>query len=369
MRAVVFCGPSLPAQARENFEGIEYLPPVKQGDVYKAAQRNPAAIGIIDGYFDGMPAVWHKEILWAICQGIAVFGGASMGALRAAEMEAFGMRGVGRIFEEYRSGRLEDDDEVALVHGPAEIGYPALSEPMVNVRATLDRARGEKILSAEEADMVAARAKDIFYKDRNWEVILSELSFDGAKKDSLSKWLSTGKTDLKQEDALELLSEIERFISSGDTPERPDLNFENTETWVNASWLNEPTESSAEIRAILENLAKDEKLAQSIQDKALLALLAEIEADRIGLKPSSTSILEEENAFRERNELFSGQLLDEWAEQNGIDRRQLRRMMAGRASIRQLISEYEQELGARIVDQLRLDGSYERFKPDGDERE
>ena len=87
----------------------------------------PQAIGIIDGYFQWAPAVWHKEILWAIQQGVHVFGAASMGALRAAELAPFGMRGVGRIFEAYRDGVLpgsgdepfEDDDEVAVVHGPA----------------------------------------------------------------------------------------------------------------------------------------------------------------------------------------------------------------------------------------------------------
>ena len=54
----------------------------------------PGAIGVIDGYFDGVPSVWHKEILWALSQGIRVFGGASMGALRAAELDGFGMTGV-----------------------------------------------------------------------------------------------------------------------------------------------------------------------------------------------------------------------------------------------------------------------------------
>ena len=59
----------------------------------------PAVIGIIDGYFEIVPTVWHKEILWAMAQGIHVFGAASIGALRAAELDAFGMRGIGRIYE------------------------------------------------------------------------------------------------------------------------------------------------------------------------------------------------------------------------------------------------------------------------------
>ena len=46
-----------------------------------------------------------------------------MGALRAAELHVFGMVGVGRVFELFRDGLLEDDDEVAVAHGPADSGY------------------------------------------------------------------------------------------------------------------------------------------------------------------------------------------------------------------------------------------------------
>src|SRR5512132_542369 len=113
-RAYIFTGPTLaPAEARAVL-GATYLPPAAQGDVLRAALRRPHAIGIIDGYFERVPAVWHKEILWAMAQGIHVFGSSSMGALRAAELHAFGMIGIGAIFEAYRDGELEDDDEVAV---------------------------------------------------------------------------------------------------------------------------------------------------------------------------------------------------------------------------------------------------------------
>ena len=64
-----------------------------------------------------------------------------MGALRAVELEPFGMIGIGRVFEAYRRGFLEGDDEVAVLHGPAEIGYPTLTEALVNFRASLEQAR------------------------------------------------------------------------------------------------------------------------------------------------------------------------------------------------------------------------------------
>ena len=96
MSVYVFTGPYAAAdEAARACSTPSYLPPVSQGDVYRVALERPRAIGIIDGYFERVPAVWHKEILWAMTQGIHVFGSASMGALRAAELEAFGMEGVG----------------------------------------------------------------------------------------------------------------------------------------------------------------------------------------------------------------------------------------------------------------------------------
>ena len=156
MTIVVFVGPTLSREDIAACGDTVCLPPVAQGDVYRAAQRRPLAIGIIDGYFSGAPSVWHKEILWAMSRGIPVFGSASMGALRAAELHAFGMRGVGRIFEAFRDGELEDDDEVAVVHGPAELGHIQVSEAMVNIRASLARAETEGVLIQEFARRIGS---------------------------------------------------------------------------------------------------------------------------------------------------------------------------------------------------------------------
>src|SRR5271156_3661014 len=115
MTAVIFAGPSMPPPIPP-IAGIEWRPPVRQGDLYSAALSGPAIIGVTDGYFEIVPTVWHKEILWAMAQGIHVYGSASIGALRAAELHPFGMVGIGHIFEAFRDGLLEDDDEVAVLH-------------------------------------------------------------------------------------------------------------------------------------------------------------------------------------------------------------------------------------------------------------
>src|SRR5688572_31007619 len=113
----VFIGPTISRDDAMRVLGAEYLPPVRAGDVARlTANGKPSAVGIVDGYFHHVPSVWHKEILHALRLGIPVYGASSMGALRAAELSAFGMIGVGEIFEAYESGRWTDDDEVAVSH-------------------------------------------------------------------------------------------------------------------------------------------------------------------------------------------------------------------------------------------------------------
>ena len=102
---VAFLGPSLPAdEARRIAPGAALLPPAGQGDVWPALERRPRAIALVDGVFEGRPSVWHHELLDALDAGVAVFGGASMGALRAAELAGHGMVGVGEIHRAYATG-------------------------------------------------------------------------------------------------------------------------------------------------------------------------------------------------------------------------------------------------------------------------
>lgn len=162
MPPVIFSGPSLP-RAAVVAAGYIWRPPARQGDLRGAIAGGPAAIGLVDGLFEAVPTVWHNEILEALDRGIPVFGAASIGALRAAELDGHGMIGVGAVYAAYRDGVLEDDDEVALLHAPAELAFRALTVPMVNVRAivasaALDYAGKERIVQA---------CKAIFYKDRS----------------------------------------------------------------------------------------------------------------------------------------------------------------------------------------------------------
>ncbi|MBT2135082.1 YcaO-like family protein [Croceibacterium sp. LX-88] len=134
-RKILFAGPSIAGQVIP--PGIELRPPAQCGDLADLLSDPPVAVGLVDGYFRGAPTVWHKEILNLLAQGVQVLGGGSIGALRATELERFGMTGVGTLYDAYRSGALVRDDAVMLVHAPAELGFAPLSVPLVDAEYAL----------------------------------------------------------------------------------------------------------------------------------------------------------------------------------------------------------------------------------------
>ncbi|TPJ28116.1 TfuA-like protein [Mesorhizobium sp. B2-7-2] len=360
MNPIVFCGPSLRAQDIVPYNGFEFRPPVRQGDLYAATRGGPRAIGVIDGYFDGQPAVLHKEILWALTRGIAVFGASSMGALRAAELHSFGMRGVGRIFEAYRDGEFTDDDEVALIHGPPETGYMHLSEPMVNIRATLDQAVAQKVIDMSTGARLATSSKARFYWDRTWLSLLADVG-DPKKAEELALWLRTGKVDRKREDALELLKEIDAFVRSGAAQAPPDFHFEWTENWHNAPWRNQTAsidaKATAEEDAILDELRLRGDYARLRRD-ALLRLLARGEQ----AAPDRQAIKRAMGEFRSRRRLMRQADVVDWARENGTDIAAIERMIGDDAVVETLARERDAELHRAILDRLRELGLYPGYR-------
>lgn len=232
MRAVIFAGPSLPPEARRDYGlDIDWRPPVRQGELYRAALDRPAIIGVIDGYFEVTPTVWHKEILWTMAEGIHVYGAASIGALRAAELDVFGMKGIGRIYQDFRDGVLEDDDEVAVLHGPEELGYPPLTEAMVNIRATLAAAVRDGILSAALAAELTAIAKSLFYKERTYEGMLRTAMAGYPGPEDFARWLPGGQVDQKRRDALALIEAVRVHLTAGGDPLQVSYRFADTTAW------------------------------------------------------------------------------------------------------------------------------------------
>ncbi|MCS6879638.1 MAG: TfuA-like protein [Geminicoccaceae bacterium] len=216
MNAVLFVGPSFPHLHRIAVPGIEVRPPAAQGDLLRAVLAGVRTIGLVDGVFGREPAVWHKEILFALERGVRVLGAASMGALRAAELHPFGMEGIGTIFAAYRDGLLLADDEVALVHGPAELGWPALSEPMVNWRATLARLERHGLLGPDEAARIARMLAERFYPERTRATFGAVLHVvvGPERAETVARRAARLFVDAKRADAARLLRRMRHLVAS-----------------------------------------------------------------------------------------------------------------------------------------------------------
>ncbi len=359
---VVFAGPTLRhEEIKKNLDCV-CLPPVRHGDVLQVLAQGPDAIGIIDGYFEGAPAVWHKEILYALDQGVRVYGCSSMGALRAAELQPFGMTGVGQIYEWYRDGAVQEDDEVAILHGPAEMGFIAASEPMVNIRATLALARQQQVIGEAEEDGLIGAAKKMFYKKRNWKDLLDssiELFADKSTIVELKNWLEQNRVDLKKRDALLMLETMNRDRANASGKPEIDYRFEWTHLWDSAFREHGQPPASAKPLAsndhkVLDQLRLDPDQFERYRDQALLRWICN---NRVEAPNSGEEVKSALKRFREINQLDSrAQLLDYMA-RTGLDESQLTVLLQSVSRVN-LVRQQAGDLRSCIVDQLKLDGRY-----------
>lgn len=236
MTTVVFVGPSLRRAARAVHAGVVFAPPAAAGDVHRAVRAGARVVGLVDGVFEDRPTVGHKEILWALSKGVAVVGGASLGALRAVECAAYGMRGVGSVYADYRDGRRIDDHAVALIHAPEALDYAPLSEPLVTVDATLDAAQTAGVVTPTEADALRGCAEAIFYQALTWPALTAAARAAGAVDAqtlaALEAWLPQGRRDIKREDAEAVVALVSLLAAA--PPAAPVFHFSDTLHWRRA---------------------------------------------------------------------------------------------------------------------------------------
>lgn len=209
-RVVVYAGPTISAdEVRAVLPAAEARPPAGRGDLLADRWREGDVAVVIDGYFRERRSVGHKEILQLLAEGVDVVGTASMGALRAAELGPCGMRGLGAVHEMYASGRIDGDDEVGVLHGPAEAGYPARTVALVNLRHGCAEGIAAGLLAVPAAGRIVAAAKALPFTHRTWKDIgqaLGEEDRDVLR--TLEETIGSGEWDLKRLDAVSTLRAI-----------------------------------------------------------------------------------------------------------------------------------------------------------------
>jgi hypothetical protein len=215
-KPVVFLGPALDGAEASDIFDADYRAPAKMGDIYAVLGSGVRLVVLIDGvgFGSGAPP-WQRELVAALDDGIAVVGGAGIGAVRAAELHSVGMHGVGTIFEWFRSGAIEGDDEVAVPE------HDALR--LVDVRWALTQSFG-----ARDAEPLIRWVQQMSVGERTRSSIVAvarQLGWSDAKRETLEQIFDEGASLTKADAratllAARALSESTMARASAPAPDR-----------------------------------------------------------------------------------------------------------------------------------------------------
>jgi TfuA protein len=218
-KPIIFIGPSLcPEKARKILEA-DYRPPAKKGDLLRLAGLETIVniVGLVDGLFlQDYPPTPIEVYQLAIKKNMILVGGASLGALRAVELEKFGMVGIGKIFELYKKGKIHADDEVAVTF--SEDRQVLQSEAMIDIRFNLFLAQRKKIIDEVTKRTIAKVAKSTYFPYRNYGDII-----DQSKKlypeltsqlEAFRSYIYVYRQSLKERDAIKLIRYIKELSSN-----------------------------------------------------------------------------------------------------------------------------------------------------------
>jgi TfuA protein len=210
-KPVIFLGPSLSHdRAKSILPGADYRPPARKGDLLRlAADPDVKLVGLVDGVFlQDYPPTPIEVYHLATKKGVILAGAASLGALRAVELEKFGMIGIGKVFELFKKGKLNADDEVAVTFAP-DGDYRLQSEAMVDIRYNLFLASKKGVIEKQTKKIIASVAKGIYFPHRNYNDIIEETrrrhtSLEGDLS-AFQKYIASNRKSLKEMDAVRLV--------------------------------------------------------------------------------------------------------------------------------------------------------------------
>jgi hypothetical protein len=171
VKTIVFFGPSIAAAEVERLAAATRAPPIKRGDLGGVDDYD--VIVILDGEFGQNRSVSPKEILAVLDQGKTVIGAASMGALRASELDRSGMIGVGWVYDYFRRSAVRRDADVALVYSPFD--FKPMTVPMVDVEYWIEQASAAGLIPAREKIALLRTARNIFFADRTLDRLMGAL--------------------------------------------------------------------------------------------------------------------------------------------------------------------------------------------------
>jgi hypothetical protein len=221
-KPIIFLGPSLSHEKARKILEADYRPPARKGDFLRLAAglaggSNANIVGLVDGLFlQDYPPTPIEVYQLAVKKNMLLVGAASLGALRAVELEKFGMVGIGKIFELYKKGKIDADDEVAVTFVPGE--QILQSEAMIDIRFNLFIAQRRGIINEVTKKAIIIVGKSTYFPHRNYDHIIDQtIKLYPRLNDNLESFRSyilANRQSLKERDAIKLLVYIKERSSN-----------------------------------------------------------------------------------------------------------------------------------------------------------
>jgi hypothetical protein len=226
MKTIVFSGPSIAEAEVHRLAACTHAPPIKRGDL--AAVDDYDVFVILDGEFGQNMSVSPKEILAVLDRGKTVIGAASMGALRASELDRSGMIGVGWVYDYFRRCAVRRDADVALVYSPFD--YKPMTVPMVDLEYWMEQTSAAGLIRNRERAVLLKVARNIFFAERTLDRLMGTLrrTVGGSMLDSLLAFSGGTIPNVKSIDAAEAVC-LSASLAGHRTPANGKRHLNRTE--------------------------------------------------------------------------------------------------------------------------------------------
>jgi hypothetical protein len=169
MKTIIFAGPSLDGAKPSCLPTAAHAAPIKRGDLTTVDEYD--VIVILDGEFGQHDSVSPKEILSVLGKGKIVIGAASMGALRASELDSFGMIGVGWVYDYLRRQTVRRDADVALAYSIFD--FKPMTVPMVDVAYWMEQTYAAGLIDRKDRTLVLSTARKLFFAERTTDRLMT----------------------------------------------------------------------------------------------------------------------------------------------------------------------------------------------------
>ena len=200
---LVFAGPTIQPQEVERIFGCSVGPPAARGDIKRAFDSGFRRIVLIDGCIVTSYPPSPMELYDAISGGASIFGGGSIGAVRAVELEGQGMVGHGWVYNSYRSRRIEREDEIVVLMHPRT--FVPITVPLVDVRYELMKLCAEERVTRASARNALRILSNLHFSERDAHTVTAVLLASGIDPYCLAGVIKDGR-GIKRADAMGCIS-------------------------------------------------------------------------------------------------------------------------------------------------------------------